>query len=246
MLEAENLSMRYEDGNLALDHVNFKVGPGEIFVLLGANGAGKTTTINLFLNFIEPTDGQALIDGIPTHKDPLAAKRKVAYVSENVMLYPHFTAIQNADYFARIGGQNHYTENDYRDVLRRVGLEDEAHHRKLKTFSKGMRQKCGIAIAILKNAPAILLDEPTSGLDPKAGHEFINLLHSLRDEGKAILMSTHDIFRAKTIADEVGIMNKGILVMKRTREELANENLEKLYIDYMTGNGTLGGGEDHD
>ncbi len=246
ILEAENLSMRYEDGNLALDHVNFKVGPGEIFVLLGANGAGKTTTINLFLNFIEPTDGQALIDGIPTHKDPLAAKRKVAYVSENVMLYPHFTAIQNADYFARIGGQNHYTENDYRDVLRRVGLEDEAHHRKLKTFSKGMRQKCGIAIAILKNAPAILLDEPTSGLDPKAGHEFINLLHSLRDEGKAILMSTHDIFRAKTIADEVGIMNKGILVMKRTREELANENLEKLYIDYMTGNGTLGGGEDHD
>lgn len=237
ILEADNLSKRYEDGNLALDHVSFQVRPGKIFTLLGANGAGKTTTINLFLNFIEPSDGEARVDGIVTHKDPLAAKRKIAYVSENVMLYPHFSALQNVDYFARIGGQRHYTEQDYRDVLRRVGLEEEAHHRKLKTFSKGMRQKCGIAIAILKNAPAILLDEPTSGLDPKAGHEFIDLLQSLRDEGKAILMSTHDIFRAKTIADEVGIMNKGMLVMKRTREELAHENLEKLYIDYMTGNG---------
>jgi len=245
IIEADNLTKRYEDGNLALDHVHFQVKPGEIFALLGANGAGKTTTINLFLNFIEPTDGEARIDGIATHRDPLAAKRKIAYVSENVMLYPHFTAFQNIDYFARIGGQTHYSDQDYHDVLRRVGLEDEAHGRKLKTFSKGMRQKCGIAIAILKNAPAILLDEPTSGLDPKAGHEFIDLLQSLRGEGKAILLSTHDIFRAKTIADEVGIMNKGMLVMKRSRAELANENLEKLYIDYMTGNGVHDGGNAH-
>ena len=98
-----------------------------------------------------------------------------------------------------------------------------------------MRQKCGIAIAILQDAPAILLDEPTSGLDPKAGREFIDLLESLRDDGKAILMSTHDIFRAKEIADVVGIMNRGRLVMQRTRRELEDENLEKLYLNYMTG-----------
>ncbi len=98
-----------------------------------------------------------------------------------------------------------------------------------------MRQKCGIAIAILKNTPAILLDEPTSGLDPKAGNEFSNLLAELRNEGKAILMSTHDIFRAKEIANTVGIMNQGKLVMQKSSEELQDENLETLYLHYMAG-----------
>ena len=98
-----------------------------------------------------------------------------------------------------------------------------------------MRQKSGIAIAILKNAPAILLDEPTSGLDPSAGLEFIRLLTDLRTEGKAILMSTHDIFRAKEVADTIGIMNQGVLVMERTAKELEGENLEKLYVQYMAG-----------
>src|SRR5205823_7914960 len=107
--------------------------------------------------------------------------------------------------------------------LQRVGLQHEAHDKRLKGYSKGMRQKCGIAIAILKDAPAILLDEPTSGLDPKAGFEFINLLHSLREEGKATLMSTHDIFRAKEIADTIGIMNRGKLVMQRPASDLAGE-----------------------
>jgi ABC-2 type transport system ATP-binding protein len=235
MLEAIDLTKRYEDGVLALDHVSFAVYPGQIYTMLGANGAGKTTAINLFLNFIDPTEGEARIDGVPSHKDPLKAKKKVAYVSENVMLYPNFTAIQNLDYFTRLGGSDGHSKDDYHRVLLRVGLEEGSHHKKLKDFSKGMRQKCGIAIAIMKNAPAILLDEPTSGLDPKAGHEFVQLLKSLRDEGKAILMSTHDIFRAKDVADVVGIMNKGCLVIQRTREELADENLEKIYLEYMSG-----------
>jgi ABC-2 type transport system ATP-binding protein len=98
-----------------------------------------------------------------------------------------------------------------------------------------MRQKCGIAIAIMKNAPAILLDEPTSGLDPQAGFEFIGLLRSLRDEGKAILMSTHDIFRAREVADIVGIMNRGRLVMQRPSRDLAGEDLEKLYMQHIAG-----------
>ncbi len=235
LLEADNLTKRYEDGQLALDHVNFAVAAGEIYAMLGGNGAGKTTTINLFLNFIEPTEGEARVDGIVTHRDPLAAKKKLAYVSENVMLYPNFTALQNLDFFARLGGRTDYSKDAYRDVLLRVGLQEEAHGRRLKGFSKGMRQKCGIAIAILKDAPAILLDEPTSGLDPKAAYEFIGLLDSLRGEGKAILMSTHDIFRARDVANTIGIMNQGKLVMQRSKQDLAGEDLEKVYVEYMAG-----------
>jgi ABC-2 type transport system ATP-binding protein len=235
MLEAVNLSKRYEDGVLALDNVSFSVSPGEIYSMLGANGAGKTTTINIFLNLIDPSDGEARIGGIATHKDPLKAKEKVAYVSEDVMLYPNFTAIQNIDYFVKLGGKTKYSKEDYKKVLLRVGLQEEAHHKKLKGFSKGMRQKCGIAIAILKDAPAILLDEPTSGLDPKAGAEFVRLLEELRNEGKAILMSTHDIFRAKEMSDTVGIMKAGKLIMQRSKKELEGEDLEKIYIEYMAG-----------
>jgi ABC-2 type transport system ATP-binding protein len=105
MLEAKDLTKRYEDGLLALDHINFQVQEGEIFCLLGANGAGKTTAINLFLNFIDPTDGQTLINGIDSAKNPLEAKKHVSYVSENVMLYGNFTARQNLDFFARLGGK---------------------------------------------------------------------------------------------------------------------------------------------
>ena len=220
---------------MALDGVSFEVHPGQVYAMLGGNGAGKTTTINLFLNFIEPTAGEARADGIVTHKEPLAAKKKLAFVSENVMLYPNFTAIQNVEFFARLGGKNDYSRGDYEEVLTRVELQSSAFDRRLRGFSKGMRQKCGIAIAILKDAPAILLDEPTSGLDPKSGIEFIRLLETLRDEGKAILMSTHDIFRAKDIADTVGILNEGKLIMQRTHEELIGENLEQLYVEYMAG-----------
>jgi ABC-2 type transport system ATP-binding protein len=235
VLEADKLTKRYEDGVLALDALSFIIKSSEIYAMLGANGAGKTTTINLFLNFIEPTSGEARVMGIVTHKEPLLAKEKLAFVSENVMLYQNFTAIQNLDYFAKLGGKKNYTRDDYRNVLLRVGLQEEAHNKRLKGFSKGMRQKCGIAIAILKDAPAILLDEPTSGLDPKAGYEFIQLLDNLRSEGKSILMSTHDIFRAREISDTVGIMNQGKLVMQAGRDELTDKDLEQLYMKYMAG-----------
>jgi ABC-2 type transport system ATP-binding protein len=235
ILEANKLTKRYEDGVLALDELSFAIESSRIYAMLGANGAGKTTTINLFLNFIEPTSGEARVMGIVTHKEPLLAKEKLAYVSENVMLYQNFTAIQNLDYFAKLGGRKDYTRDDYRDVLLRVGLQEEAHNKRLKGFSKGMRQKCGIAIAILKDAPAILLDEPTSGLDPKAGYEFIQLLDNLRGEGKSILMSTHDIFRAREISDTVGIMNEGRLVMQAEKNELTDQDLEQLYMKYMAG-----------
>jgi len=233
MLEAKDLTKRYEDGVLALDHLNLTVNDGEVFCLLGANGAGKTTTINLFFDFIPSSSGQALIDGIDVADKPLDAKRRASYVSENVMLYGNFTARQNIDFFARLGGRDDCSKEDYYMVLRRVGLQEKAFEQRVKTFSKGMRQKLGIAIAIIKGAPNVLLDEPTSGLDPKAGADFMELLRELRGEEKAILMCTHDIFRAKAHADRVGIMKEGRLVMVRTREELQGEDLEKLYLEYM-------------
>jgi len=233
MLQAVDLTKRYEDGLLALDHLSLEVKEGGIFCLLGANGAGKTTTINLFLNFIDPTDGTAFIEGIDVTKDPLEAKKYVSYVSENVMLYGNFTARQNLDFFAKLGGKTNLTKDDYYMHMRKVGLQEEAFEMRLKNFSKGMRQKLGITIAIIKDAPNILLDEPTSGLDPKAAAEFVKILKGLREQGKSILMCTHDIFRAKDIADHVGIMKEGRLVMVRSREEFLEDDLEKIYLEYM-------------
>jgi ABC-2 type transport system ATP-binding protein len=232
---AENLSKTYEDGTIALNNITFNVPGGCVYAMLGGNGAGKTTTINIFLNFIEPTAGNVLIDGIDCVAEPLKAKSKLAYVSENVMLYSNMSAIQNLDFFSQLAGKKHYTRKEYEKVLMRVGLQQEAFDRKLATFSKGMRQKCGIAIAILKDAAVIILDEPTSGLDPKAGFEFCNLLLALREEGKAILMSTHDIFRASEIADKIGILNSGSLVLEKNKSELDGVDLQELYVNHMKG-----------
>ena len=233
MLQAIDLTKRYEDGFLALDSLNLEIKPGEIFFLLGANGAGKTTSINLFLNFIEPTSGKALIDGMDVTDQPLETKKHVAFVSENVMLYGNFTAHQNLDFFANLGGKTNLTKSDYYNVMREVGLQEAAFEKKLKTFSKGMRQKVGLAIAIIKDANNIVMDEPTSGLDPKSAAELMQILINLRNQGKSILMCTHDLFRAKTIADRVGIMKEGRLVMLRTREEFLQDDLERIYLDYM-------------
>ena len=235
MIEAIDLTKRYDERSLALDALNLKVAPGEIYFLLGANGAGKTTIINIFLNFIEPTAGRALINGIDATKEPLEAKKYLAYVSEDLMLYGNFTARQNLDFFAKLGGKQNLKKDDCYQVLREVGLEEKAFEQKVKEFSKGMRQKVGLASAIVKDAPAILLDEPTSGLDPKVGAELMETLADLRSRGKAILVATHDIFRATEIADRIGIMKEGRKVMERTRAELEQEDLQTLYLDYMRG-----------
>ena len=233
MLQAIDLTKRYEDNLLALDHLNLVIKEGEIFCLLGANGAGKTTTINLFLNFIDPTSGTAFINGIDVTKNPLEAKKYVSYVSENVMLYGIFTARQNLEFFAELGEKLNLTKEDYYTYMRNVDLPENAFEMRVKKYSKGMRQKLGITIAIIKDAPNILLDEPTSGLDPTAAAEFIKILNSLRDQGKSILMCTHDIFRAKAIADRVGIMKEGRLLMVRTKDEFIEEDLERIYLAYM-------------
>ena len=233
MLQTQQLTKRYEDNHLALDSLNLEIKAGEIFFLLGANGAGKTTTINLFLNFINPTLGKAMINGIDVTQEPLEAKKHVSFLSENVMLYGNFTARQNLDFFAKLGGKRNLTKADHYDLLRKVGLQDDAFEKKLKTFSKGMRQKVGLAIALAKNASNMLLDEPTSGLDPKAATELVELLKEQKKAGKAILMCTHDIFRAKELADKVGIMKQGRMVKQLSRKEFLEEDLEKLYLEYI-------------
>jgi len=233
MLETKDLTKKYEDGLLALDHLNLKVEPGEIFCMFGANGAGKTTAINLILGFIPPTEGTAFVEGVDVVMEPLKSKEHISYVSENVMLYGNFTAYQNLDYFSKLAGKRNLKRTDYADVLGRVGLQEKAFDMRVKNFSKGMRQKLGIAFAILKDAPNLILDEPTSGLDPKSGQEFLDLLLELKARGKSIFISSHDIFRAKFIADRVGFMLQGKLVMMKSSEDLHGEDLNKLYLEYM-------------
>ncbi len=233
MLEIDDLRKVYEDGTVAVDGLSLRVRAGEVIVLLGANGAGKTTTIMLILGFTEPTSGTVKVKGIDVQKDPLSAKKHLAYVSENVTLYGNFTARQNLEFFARLSGRGDVTDDELRAVFRRVGLDESAYLRRVGGFSKGMRQRLGIAIAILKNAGLIVLDEPTSGLDPKGGSEFLDIIRSLKAEGRAILMSSHDIFRAKVIADRVGIMRSGRIIEELDRDRLDSADLEKIYLRCM-------------
>ena len=233
MLKITNLRKVYEDGTVGVDDLSLEVGADEICVLLGANGAGKTSTIMLILGFTEPTSGEVRIKGVDVQKNPLGAKQHVAYVSENVTLYGNFTAHQNMKFFTELSGRGKVSEEEYRAVFERVGLAENAYHRRVRGFSKGMRQRLGIAIAILKNAELIVLDEPTSGLDPKGGYEFLSIIKSLRSEHRAILMSSHDIFRVKSMADRVGIMRGGKLLEVLDREAIESRDLEKLYLEYM-------------
>ncbi len=232
MLEIIDLVKEYEGGILAVDHLNLTVRPGELFSMLGANGAGKTSTVMICLGFTEPSSGMVKICGVDVAKDPLEAKKHVAYVSENVMLYGNFNAIQNADFFSKLAGKKHTAEY-ISEVLFRTGLAKEAQKRRVKTYSKGMRQRVGIAIAMLKEAEVILMDEPTSGLDPKGGDEFIRLMLELRDEGKAILMVTHDIFRVKDCSDNIGIMAAGNFVLRMSRDEFQHADLNEIYLNYI-------------
>lgn len=237
MIQAVGLSKRYTDGTLALDALDLEVRAGEIYCLLGANGAGKTTTLNLFMSFTRPTAGQALINGVDALRDPQEAKRHVAYLMESVAFYSGLTAYQNIDFFARLGGRSDLSKEDYAMAMRQVGLPERSFEQQVRKFSKGMRQKLGIAMAMIKEAPALLLDEPLASLDPQAAVELVETLLMLRDEGRAILLTTHDLFHAKQLADTVGILKEGRKVLTRSREELRDEQLETLYLDYMRGRG---------
>ncbi len=233
LYEVDHLSKRYENGVLAVDDLSLSVDADEVFCMLGANGAGKTTTLMVSLGFTDPTGGTVRINGFDIVRQPLEAKCHVAYVSENVQLYGNFTAMQNARFFAELSGRGEVTDALLTGVLLRVGLARDAHRRRVRGFSKGMRQRLGIAIAILRDAKVILLDEPTSGLDPKGGLDFLTLLEELRDEHRAIFMTTHDIFRAREIADRIGIMVQGKLVRVLSGEEIQTADLAAIYTHYI-------------
>jgi len=231
MLETVNLSKSY-NGTTALHPLNLRIEPGEIFCLLGANGAGKTTTINLFLNFIPPTSGTASIGGLDVVRQSLESKRLLAYIPEQVMLYRNLSGLENLDYFTSLAGARH-SDSELRGFLEEAGLAPAEADKRVGAYSKGMRQKVGIAIAIAKKACALLLDEPTSGLDPKASNEFSALLKKLSASGAAILMATHDLFRAKETGTRVGMMKHGRLVATYSTAELGHADLERIYLEHM-------------
>jgi len=228
MLIAENLSKTYGDYK-ALNNLNLKLNEGEIFALLGQNGAGKSTTINIFLGFVKPTEGVAKINGISVVDHPEETKKFIAYIPETVLLYPNLTGVENLKFFSSLAGF-YYDNEALTNFLSKAGLQSDAHHNRLGGYSKGMRQKVGIAIAIAKKAKVLLLDEPTSGLDPKASNEFSEILKELASEGTTIFMATHDIFRAKEVADRIGIMKRGNLISEINADEISANELEKLYL----------------
>lgn len=234
MLEARRLTKRYGE-HLALEGLDLTVGAGEVFCLLGANGAGKTTTLNLFLGFIEPTAGEARVAGQDVRQDVARARGLIAYVPELVMLYPRLSGRENLDYFNTLAGRPALSRQESTAWLTQAGLAPGAMDRPVGGYSKGMRQKVGIAIALAKGARALLLDEPTSGLDPLASNELSETLRRLSGEGMAVLMATHDLFRAKESGTRVGIMKAGHLVETRSTQELGHAELEQLYLTHMRG-----------
>ncbi|MBA4148621.1 MAG: ABC transporter ATP-binding protein [Verrucomicrobia bacterium] len=231
MLEARKLTKRFGD-HLALDSLSLSIPPGEILCLLGANGAGKTTTINLFLGFLQPDSGSALVDGVDVDEDCQAARHRLAYIPEQVTLYRNLTGVENLQYFAGLSGRK-LTRDELHDYLNKAGLPKTAVDRNVGTYSKGMRQKVGIAIAMAKQAKALLLDEPTSGLDPKASNEFSNLIKQVSKNGVAVLMATHDLFNAKELATRIGIMKSGKLVETLDPEAITHRDLERIYLQHM-------------
>ncbi len=232
MLKAIDLTKSYGD-QTALQGLNLEVMPGEIFCLLGANGAGKTTTINLFLNFLTPSSGKALINGLDVVANPLETKKFIAYIPEQVSLYRNLTGLENLDYFATLANGSPLEKSKLIEFLRAVDLPVGAEYRRVSTFSKGMRQKIVIAIAMAKQAKALLLDEPTSGLDPKASNEFSQLIRKLAGQGTAVLMATHDLFRAKEDGSRVGIMRQGQLRQVLNTDEFGHADLERIYLEHM-------------
>lgn len=232
MLKTFDLTKKYQD-TVALAALDLTVEAGEIYCLLGANGAGKTTTINLLLNFIEPTAGKALIKGLNVAENPLETKKFIAYIPEQVNLYKNLSGLENLEYFTSLAGKTDYTKADLRGFLIDAGLQTEAIDKRVAAYSKGMRQKVGIALATAKKAEVLLLDEPTSGLDPQASNEFSRLLTKLSGEGVAILMATHDLFRAKETGTRIGIMKHGKLVSEMTTDEIGHADLEKIYLEHI-------------
>lgn len=194
-----------------LQGISFTVKPGSVYALLGGNGAGKSTTLLTLLGFLKPDNGSVAVLDHNVSEDIAIVRKSIAYLPEAATLYPHLNAYENLSYFLDLAGQK-TTKSDLNAALEEVGLQADARARHMDNYSKGMRQKVAIALAILRETPVLLLDEPTSGLDPVAIDEFNALVRKLSAQGKTILMVTHDVYGACQVADRIGLLRHGELV----------------------------------
>ena len=227
-LQADGLRVE-RAGKEVLCGVSFGVTAGEVYGLLGGNGAGKSTALATFLGFVPPVAGRALVNGREVGADLRGARQAMAYLPEAAALYGHLDAHENLRYFLQLAGllPGAAALNEGIDAaLGRVALPAEARTRPLAGYSKGMRQKVAIALAILRDTPILLLDEPTSGLDPTAIDEFHTVVRGLADAGKAILMVTHDVYGACQVADRIGLLHDGRLV-----DEFSAPDAERIDTD---------------
>ncbi len=233
VLSATNLTVN-RGGQQVLNAVNFSVAKGEIFALLGGNGAGKSTTLLTFLGFIKPTNGSAQVNGATVHSDVKAVHRQVAYLPEAANLYAHLNAWENLDYFLSLAQVDNSRES-INAALDTVGLASGARVRQLETYSKGMRQKVGIALAILRDAPILFLDEPTSGLDPVAIDEFNAIIVGLAERGTTVLMVTHDVYGACRVARNIGLLQKGQMVghfAASGDEQISADEVHRMFAEH--------------
>ena len=221
-VEARGLTKRYGD-LVAVDHLDLELGRGEIFGLLGPNGAGKTTTILMLLGLTEPTSGAVRVLGLDPTRQPLEVKRRVGYVPDDVGFYGSLTGRENLRYTARLNGlTGPGAERRISELLEGVGLA-EAADAPVETYSRGMRQRLGIADALLKDPEVAILDEPTVGIDPEGVAEVLELIAELaRDRGATVLLSSHLLHQVQAVCDRVGIFVGGRMVAQGRIEELAD------------------------
>jgi len=231
MIELEAVVKDY-GSHRALNRLSLGVPEGSVYGLLGPNGAGKSTTIHLITGMIQPTSGRILVGGIDAVADPVAARSAIAYVPESVALYPHLSGVENLQLFSRLAGQR-LGVAESEACLEQAGLQPDAHRRRIGTYSKGMRQKVGLAIALAKKARVLLLDEPSSGLDPSASHDLAQRVRELAEGGLAVLMATHDLFRARETCDRVGLLVQGSLRAEWQADEVKDRDLEAAYLDLV-------------
>ncbi len=231
MLVAKAVRKTY-GGIVALEDLNLTVESGSTLCLLGANGAGKSTTMNLFLGFTSPDSGSIEVDGLSPSRTPEAARRKLSYIPENVSLYPALSGLENLRFFDQLSGHQR-SDGELTEILVSSGLIRSQVLQPVAQYSKGMKQKVGLAIAFAKGAKALLLDEPLSGLDPKASSEFTGRLRQFQETGCAVLMATHDIFRAKECASTIGIMRAGQLVELLDASQVDAQEIERIYLKHM-------------
>ncbi|HVU39899.1 MAG TPA: ABC transporter ATP-binding protein [Xanthobacteraceae bacterium] len=229
VIEAKDLTKTYGQA-VAVDHISFSVGRGEIFGLLGPNGAGKTTTILMLLGLTDISGGEVSVLGFNPAREPLSVKRRVGYLPDTVGFYDQLTAADNLRYTARlIGFRFNEREKRIAEALERVGLPDSANHY-VGTFSRGMRQRLGLAEILMKGAQIAILDEPTSGLDPHATTELLGIIRRFKAEGVSVLLSSHLLERVQSVCDRVALFSAGRIALMGTVSELGREVLGAGYV----------------